>query len=493
VFASRLTVSHHQIEKAMLQITSSLGEHAIVVLTGGLRFPAGIHDAVLHNCTVGDDVLIRNVHQGISNYDIDHDAVICDVSSMTVDGETSFGNGQLVHVLREDATIPTPICDQLSSNIAFLFTSLRHQPDVKARIRRLIDQYVAGVTAGRGRICAHATVLNCGALADVRIGPSAKVYGALKLANCSLNSTSESPVEVGEGVILRDSIVSSGTIVDGAAIVTNSFLGQGVRVGRQFSLRDTLVFANSEFYHGEARSLLAGPFTVSHHKSALLIATQASFFHVGSVVKGRKIYSRAIEAYLAERIVERLESIPPKTDPVEALAKTSIRRPPRELDWCEIGGFYTPVDGVRQLAKNLVLNEFSDVRELQSAMHGLWEQFENDLWEWVFNVWLGEIGKSSDELTDNDLVVAVRTWKANAAFFCRANLEDCLKDLATSAMWERDLDVFGGLPPVPNSLSIEAHDHPVATSLKRELREIDSRAEALLSVLNRNESESQGK
>jgi len=711
----RLTVSRHQIEKAMLHTTSSTSEHTIVdptfaqqsrivpakrktpsgcgllapeaikrlqrqgcaaddwsrihvscetdlarirnvhfggdirlgrfrgekILPGGLRFRAGIYDAVLYNCTVGDDALIRNVHQGISDYDIDHDVVICDVSSMTVNGETSFGNGQLVHVLREDETISVPIYDRLSSNIAFLLAALRHQPDVKARIKRLIDQYVASVTAGRGRIGAHATVLNCGVLANVRIGPSAQVCGALKLTNCSLNSTSASPVVIGEGVILCDSIVSSSTTVNGAAIVTNSFLGQGVKVGRQFSMQDTLVFANSEFYHGEARSSLAGPFTVSHHKSALLIATQTSFFNAGSgssqsnhaykagpvhqgllergcrvrssshlvwpsrvgafttvagrhksgfdttdfpfshlveiggrsrlipginltrigiwrdvrkwksrdrragadrldlvhieafspytvakmmrarnlldnlrktipahqayadfagvsikrehVVRGKKIYSKALERYLAERIVEKLESIPPQTDLVEALSNATFRRSPRELDWCDIGGFYTPADGMQQLATKLASNGFNDVQELQSAMRELWQRFESDSWEWLFNAWLDGIGKTPDELTENDLVVVVRTWKANASLFCRAALEDCLRDLATSAMWDRDLDVFGESPALPNTPSNEAHDHPVVSSLNRELREIDTRAEALLRVLDRNGSGSQDK
>jgi hypothetical protein len=41
-------------------------------------------------------------------------------------------------------------------------------------------------------------------------------------------------------------------------------------------------FANSEAFHGEACSLFAGPYTVTHHKSTLMIASLVSFFNAGS-------------------------------------------------------------------------------------------------------------------------------------------------------------------------------------------------------------------
>ena len=42
------------------------------------------------------------------------------------------------------------------------------------------------------------------------------------------------------------------------------------------------MFANCHFENGEAASVFAGPFTVSHHKSSLLIAGIFSFFNAGS-------------------------------------------------------------------------------------------------------------------------------------------------------------------------------------------------------------------
>jgi hypothetical protein len=53
-------------------------------------------------------------------------------------------------------------------------------------------------------------------------------------------------------------------------------------MGKQYSAENSLFFANCEAFHGEGCSIFAGPYTVTHHKSTLLIASLFSFFNAGS-------------------------------------------------------------------------------------------------------------------------------------------------------------------------------------------------------------------
>jgi hypothetical protein len=53
-------------------------------------------------------------------------------------------------------------------------------------------------------------------------------------------------------------------------------------VGKQCSVEQSLLFANCEAFHTEISSVFAGPYTVTHHKSTLLIASLWSFFNAGS-------------------------------------------------------------------------------------------------------------------------------------------------------------------------------------------------------------------
>jgi hypothetical protein len=65
-------------------------------------------------------------------------------------------------------------------------------------------------------------------------------------------------------------------------MLAGCFVGQGVRMGKQYSAENSAFFANCEGFHGEAVSLFAGPYTVTHHKSTLLIAGLFSFYNAGS-------------------------------------------------------------------------------------------------------------------------------------------------------------------------------------------------------------------
>ena len=59
----------------------------------GIEKHSGISHAVLHNCTVGDNVVIENVQNYIANYSISDDCFIQNVDVIMVDGFTRFGNG----------------------------------------------------------------------------------------------------------------------------------------------------------------------------------------------------------------------------------------------------------------------------------------------------------------------------------------------------------------------------------------------------------------
>jgi hypothetical protein len=77
-------------------------------------------------------------------------------------------------------------------------------------------------------------------------------------------------------IVCSDSVVTESTIVD------KCFVGQGCYLGKHYSAENSLFFANCGGYHGEACSIFAGPFTVTHHKSTLLIAGIYSFMNAGS-------------------------------------------------------------------------------------------------------------------------------------------------------------------------------------------------------------------
>jgi len=134
----------------------------------------------------------------------------------------------------------------------------------------------------KGHIGTDARIVHCGTIHNVNVGVKASVHGAQFLENGTINSCVEHPSEIGEGVQAKSFILSEGARVESGALLDKAFVGQAVKMGKQYSAENSLFFANCEAFHGEAVSLFGGPYTVTHHKSTLLIAGMFSFYNAGS-------------------------------------------------------------------------------------------------------------------------------------------------------------------------------------------------------------------
>lgn len=251
-------------------------------LPGGVVRHSGICHAVLHNVTVGDNCRIEWVKNYIANYEIGEYSYIGNVDTLLVDGESSFGNGVEVTVLNETGGREVVLFDALSAHEAYMMAFYRHRPALIEGMRRMIGEYVHICTSAKGTIGSWVTIRNVGRIENVRIGDCCMVRGAARLTNGSVNSTAGAPVVIGEGVLCDDFIVSSGSRITDGAMLTRCFVGQSVHIGHGYSATDSLFFCNCQEENGEACAVFAGPFTVTHHKSTLLIGGMFSFMNAGS-------------------------------------------------------------------------------------------------------------------------------------------------------------------------------------------------------------------
>ena len=251
-------------------------------LAGGIHKHSGLFHVTLHNVTVGDDCCIENIKNYIANYDIEADSFIENVDIILVDGETSFGNGVEVSVLNETGGREVTIHDQLTAQEAYMQAMYRHRPVLTQQLKHFADEIAKSRVSARGHIGHHSTIVDTGYIKNLYMGPWSKIEGAGKLKNGSLMSREESPVHIGYGVIAEDFIVQDGSQIEDCTTLSRVYVGQSCTLGHGYSASDSLFFCNCQEENGEACAIFAGPFTVTHHKSTLLIAGMFSFMNAGS-------------------------------------------------------------------------------------------------------------------------------------------------------------------------------------------------------------------
>ena len=253
-----------------------------ITLPGGLTIHSGIYNATLHNCEVGDDAHLYNIHNYIANYHIGNNTCIENVNAILVDGKTTFGNGVRVPVMNEGGGREIPIFNELSASLAYILTLYRHRPKMIHELERMIDAYAEAQASDHGYIGDNVRILNCGSIKNVRIGDYAELIGVSRLKNGTINSNQTAPVRLGSGVKCIDFILASGVEIGDSTLVDKCFVGQGTIFDKHYSAGESLFFSNCQGMHGEACAIFAGPYTVTHHKSTLLIAGMFSFLNAGS-------------------------------------------------------------------------------------------------------------------------------------------------------------------------------------------------------------------
>lgn len=251
-------------------------------LPGGIRKKAGLRDVSLYNVVIGDNCCIEYVNNYIANYFIGDNTYIVNVDILLTDGVSTFGNGVEVAVLNETGGREVMIFDNLSAQTAYIMALYRHRPNLISKLRESISRYVESVSSDMGTIGSNVTIADAGYIKNVKIGDYCKIEGSAHLKNGSINSNENDPVHIGVGVIADNFIISSGASVEDGVTFSRCFIGQACKLGHGYSATDSLFFANCQGENGEACAIFAGPYTVTHHKSTLLIAGMFSFMNAGS-------------------------------------------------------------------------------------------------------------------------------------------------------------------------------------------------------------------
>jgi NDP-sugar pyrophosphorylase family protein len=249
----------------------------------GFRRHSGISHATLRNVTVGDNCLIENIGNYISEYVIGEECYIVNVGTMAADYDNSyFGEDNTISVLNEDGSGNVIFFNGLSSQLAAFMVKYANDKEVMKPLRSMIHSDIMNRHQEQGFICDRVKIVNVDEISNVYINDDCEISGASRLRECTIMSIPEASVYIGNDVICDNSIISAGSsILDGAKL-DNCFVGEACHIGKGFSATNSVFFANSYMDNGEACAAFCGPFSVSHHKSTLLIGGQYSFYNAGS-------------------------------------------------------------------------------------------------------------------------------------------------------------------------------------------------------------------
>lgn len=253
-----------------------------VEVSKGFFKHSGINDATLRNVTVGNNCLIEKIGNYIHNYTIGDDCLIANVSVMETTEGATYGQGNVISVLNEAGDGNIIMFPELSSQFAALMVKYFKNKDLKNALRRLVSEEIACLTPAVSTIGHNVKIVNSKEITNTIIHNDCEISGASRLCDCTILSSEHANVYIGTGVICENSIISEGSSIINSAKIQDCFIGETCHIANGFIASQSVFFANSYMTNGEACAAFCGPFSVSHHKSTLLIGGMYSFYNAGS-------------------------------------------------------------------------------------------------------------------------------------------------------------------------------------------------------------------
>lgn len=261
----------------------NLGEfNKNVEVSRGFSKHSGIRNATLRNCTIGDNCLIENIGGHINNYIIGDDCIITNVGTIETTEGATYGEGNIISVLNEVGDGNVMLFHGLTSQIAALMVKHEKDTDFTHAIRSMISNEVAQKVQDCGFVGDRVKIVNTVEITNSIITDDCEVNGAVRLADCTIQSIPDANVYIGAGVICENSIIFDGSSILDNSKIENCFVGEACKITNGFSAENSLFFANSYMSNGESCAAFCGPFSASHHKSSLLIGCEYSFYNAGS-------------------------------------------------------------------------------------------------------------------------------------------------------------------------------------------------------------------
>lgn len=248
-----------------------LGHFAGTVDRSGVPVPAGVYDAHLSGCVIGDGARVSNVslmHRVV----VGEGALVADCDEVLGSPDSTFGNGIRVglHTANADRSIPV-VADLLFGGLAAL---VRPYPDAERleAISDAVKEYLSHCRVGKTVIGAGARVSGCRRIKGAWIGAGCTVSGATTVTNVTLLSDGDDCARIGAGAIVRNSILQWNAVAEDGAFVENSFLAEASTVTCHGIVTSSAIGPNTTISEGEVSSSVVGPFTGFNHQALLVSA-----------------------------------------------------------------------------------------------------------------------------------------------------------------------------------------------------------------------------
>lgn len=247
-----------------------------------VRLPVGLYNSSIISCDFGNNVVISNVTY-LSHYIIGNEVVITNVNEIEVSDHSKFGNGIIKKGEKESVRIWLELCNENAGRSilpfngilpgdAYLWTRYRDDEVLMNKFKTFTEKQFDRQRGYYGKIGDRSVIKNSRIIKDAWIGTDVYIKGANKLKNLTINSSAETPTQIGEGCELVNGIVGYGCRIFYGVKAVRFILASHSQLKYGARLINSYLGDNSTISCCEVLNSLIFPAHEQHHNNSFLCA-----------------------------------------------------------------------------------------------------------------------------------------------------------------------------------------------------------------------------
>ncbi|GAC1419164.1 MAG: DUF4954 family protein [Flavisolibacter sp.] len=245
--------------------------------------PVGLYNSTILSCDFGDNVVINNVNY-LSHYIIGNEVMISNVHELHVTDHAKFGNGIIKQGEDEAVRVWIEVCNEnggrkilpyngMLSGDAFLWAKYRDNEAIMQKFKEFTEKKFDKQRGYYGQVGDRTVIKNTSIIKDVWIGSDAYIKGANKLKNLTINSSVESPSQIGEGCEMVNGIVGYGCRIFYGVKAVRFIMASYSQLKYGARLINSFLGNNSTISCCEVLNSLIFPGHEQHHNNSFLCAS----------------------------------------------------------------------------------------------------------------------------------------------------------------------------------------------------------------------------
>ncbi|RYG53003.1 MAG: DUF4954 family protein [Chitinophagaceae bacterium] len=247
-----------------------------------VRLPVGLYNSSIISCDLGDNIVVDNVNY-LSHYIVGNECILINLNEVSVSDHAKFGNGILKRGEKESVRIWMELCnenagrsvlpfDGMQTGDAWLWTRYRADEMLMQKFKEFTEKKFDDRRGFYGTIGDRTVIKNSRIIKDVLVGTDAYIKGANKLKNLTINSSADSPTQIGEGCELVNGIIGFGCRVFYGVKAVRFFLASHSQLKYGARLINSFLGDNSTISCCEVLNSLLFPAHEQHHNNSFLCA-----------------------------------------------------------------------------------------------------------------------------------------------------------------------------------------------------------------------------